>query len=73
VASVAIRGISADMNAVTVDGTRSASGNTGELSRDLPLIASLPTSSSRSVTKALRPTWTAIRSAAPSICAPNHL
>jgi iron complex outermembrane recepter protein len=33
VASVAIRGISADMNAVTVDGTRGASGNTGELNR----------------------------------------
>ena len=33
VASVAIRGVSADMNAVTVDGTRGASGNTGELNR----------------------------------------
>ena len=33
VASVAVRGISADINAVTVDGTRSASGNTGEMSR----------------------------------------
>jgi len=33
VTSVAIRGISADMNAVTVDGTRGASGNTGQLSR----------------------------------------
>jgi TonB-dependent receptor len=33
VASVAVRGISADMNAVTVDGTRGASGNTGEMSR----------------------------------------
>ena len=33
VASVAIRGIAADMNAVTVDGTRAASGSTGELSR----------------------------------------
>ncbi len=33
VASVSIRGISADMNAVTVDGTRGASGNTGTLDR----------------------------------------
>ncbi len=33
VTSVAVRGISADMNAVTVDGTRGASGNTGDLSR----------------------------------------
>ncbi len=33
VTSVAIRGISADMNAVTLDGTRGASGNTGALGR----------------------------------------
>jgi iron complex outermembrane receptor protein len=33
VAAVSIRGIAADMNAVTVDGTRSASGNTGVLNR----------------------------------------
>lgn len=33
VASVSIRGIAADMNAVTVDGTRGASGNTGVLNR----------------------------------------
>ena len=33
VAAVSIRGIGADMNAVTVDGTRSASGNTGVLDR----------------------------------------
>jgi TonB-dependent receptor len=33
VASVAVRGIAADMNAVTVDGTRSATGNTGTFNR----------------------------------------
>lgn len=33
VAAVSIRGIGPDMNAVTVDGTRSASGNTGVLDR----------------------------------------
>jgi TonB-dependent receptor len=33
VASVSIRGIAADMNAVTVDGTRGASGNTGVMGR----------------------------------------
>lgn len=33
VASVSIRGIAADMNAVTVDGTRGATGNTGTLNR----------------------------------------
>jgi iron complex outermembrane recepter protein len=33
VASVAVRGISADFNAVTLDGTRGASGNTGDLVR----------------------------------------
>ena len=33
VASVAVRGIAADMNAVSLDGTRGASGSTGEMSR----------------------------------------
>jgi iron complex outermembrane recepter protein len=33
VASVAVRGISADFNAVTLDGTRGASGATGDLAR----------------------------------------
>ena len=33
VASIAVRGVSADFNAVTLDGTRGASGNTGDLAR----------------------------------------
>ena len=33
VASIAVRGIGADFNAVTLDGTRGASGNTGDLAR----------------------------------------
>ena len=33
VASVAVRGISADMNSVSLDGTRGASGSTGEMNR----------------------------------------
>jgi iron complex outermembrane recepter protein len=48
VASVAVRGISADMNAVTLDGTRGASGSTGELSRGFAIDRIPPTSSSES-------------------------
>ncbi len=33
IASVSVRGVAADMNAVTIDGTRGASGNTGTLDR----------------------------------------